>query len=34
VRRLTPDHRNPERFHEQKSEIAHRLQGLASALES
>lgn len=25
VRRLGPDHRRPERFHEEKSEIAHDL---------
>lgn len=29
VRRLCPDHRNPHRFHEEKSEIAHELVKLA-----
>ncbi|PTV93506.1 hypothetical protein C8J27_11519 [Rhodobacter aestuarii] len=30
VRRLCPDHRNPERFHIEKSEIEHELRRLAS----
>jgi len=25
IRRLCPDHRDPHRFHEEKSEIAHEL---------
>lgn len=29
VRRLCPDHRDPHRFHEEKSEIAHELMKLA-----
>ena len=29
VRRLVPSHSNPERFHEEKSEIAHALRILA-----
>lgn len=29
VRRLCPDHRDPHRFHEEKSEIAHALATLA-----
>ncbi|WP_299821349.1 hypothetical protein [uncultured Jannaschia sp.] len=29
LRRLSPDHRNPHRFHEEKSEIAHELARLA-----
>lgn len=29
VRRLSPDHRDPHRFHEEKSEIAHELNRLA-----
>lgn len=29
IRRLAPDHRNPHRFHEEKSEIAHQLAKLA-----
>lgn len=29
VRRLCPDHRDPHRFHEEKSEIAHDLRQLA-----
>ena len=29
VRRLCPDHRDPHRFHEEKSEIAHELSVLA-----
>ncbi len=30
VRRLCPDHRNPERFHIEKSEIEHELRRLAA----
>lgn len=30
IRRLCPDHRDPHRFHEEKSEIAHELGRLAS----
>jgi hypothetical protein len=33
VRRLGPDHRDPERFHVDKSEIAARLSDLAARLE-
>jgi len=29
IRRLSPDHRDPHRFHEEKSEIAHELSKLA-----
>lgn len=29
IRRLAPDHRDPHRFHEEKSEIAHELAQLA-----
>ena len=29
IRRLCPDHRDPHRFHEEKSEIAHELTKLA-----
>ena len=29
LRRLSPDHRNPHRFHEEKSEIVHELARLA-----
>lgn len=29
IRRLSPDHRDPHRFHEEKSEIAHELTKLA-----
>lgn len=29
IRRLCPDHRNPHRFHEEKSEIAYELAELA-----
>lgn len=29
VHRLCPDHRNPHRFHEEKSEIAHELRSLS-----
>lgn len=29
LRRLCPDHRNPHRFHEEKSEIAYELTKLA-----
>ncbi len=29
VRRLCPDHRDPHRYHEEKSEIAHELSKLA-----
>ena len=29
IRRLCPDHRDPHRFHEEKSEIAHELAKLA-----
>ena len=29
IRRLCPDHRDPHRFHEEKSEIAHALTKLA-----
>ena len=29
IRRLVPDHRDPHRFHEEKSEIAHELTKLA-----
>ena len=29
IDRLVPSHRDPERFHEAKSEIAHRLRELA-----
>lgn len=29
IRRLCPDHRDPHRFHEEKSEIAHELAQLA-----
>lgn len=32
VRRLTVSHHNPERFHEEKSEIEHQLHCLARAL--
>lgn len=32
VRRLCPDHRNPERFHIEKSEIEHELRELARVL--
>ena len=32
VRRLCPDHRNPERFHEEKSEIEHELRSLHRVL--
>jgi hypothetical protein len=32
VVRLCPDHRNPERFWEDKGELAHELRELASAL--
>ena len=32
VRRLRPDHRDPHRFHEEKSEIAHELSKLARVL--
>ncbi len=32
VRRLRPDHRDPERFHIEKSEIEHQLRRLAAAL--
>lgn len=32
VRRLTVSHRDPERFHIDKSEIAHELHCLASSL--
>lgn len=34
VRRLTPDRRDPERFHEEKSELADELRRLARALAS
>lgn len=33
VRRLCPDHRNPHRFHEEKSEIVHELNILASGMQ-
>lgn len=33
VRRLGPDHRDPERFHVEKSEIAAQLANLAERLE-
>ena len=29
IRKLCPDHRDPHRFHEEKSEIAHELTKLA-----
>lgn len=29
IRRLVPDHRDPHRFHEEKSEIAHELAKIA-----
>ena len=29
IRKLCPDHRDPHRFHEEKSEIAHELAKLA-----
>lgn len=29
IRRLCPDHRDPHRFHEEKSEIEHELRRLA-----
>lgn len=29
IRRLVPDHRDPHRFHEEKSEIAFELQRMA-----
>lgn len=32
IRRLCPDHRDPHRFHEEKSEIAHDLRTLAQHL--
>lgn len=32
VRRLSPDHRRPERFHEEKSEIEHDLRQLRRVL--
>lgn len=32
VRRLCPDHRDPHRFHEEKSEIAHELSKLSRRL--
>jgi hypothetical protein len=32
VRRLTPDRRDPHRFHEEKSEIEHELRTLAARL--
>lgn len=32
VRRLGPDHRRPEHFHEEKSEIAHELRRLQRVL--
>ena len=31
LRHLRPDHRNPERFHMEKSEIEHELRRLAAA---
>ena len=31
LRRLCPDHRNPERFHIEKSEIEHDLRQIAAA---
>jgi hypothetical protein len=33
VRRLAPSHRDPERFHEDKSEIVYELLTLARAME-
>ncbi|SPF81932.1 hypothetical protein [Pseudoprimorskyibacter insulae] len=30
IRRLCPDHRDPHRFHEEKSEIAYELSQLAN----
>ena len=33
VRRLEPDHRDPEKFHEQKSEIVAELRSLARQLQ-
>jgi len=33
VRRLAPDHRDPERYHIERSEIEHRLRQLAYAVE-
>lgn len=30
IRRLCPDHRDPERFHIEKSEIEHQLRQLAT----
>lgn len=32
IRRLCPDHRDPERFHIEKSEIEHQLRRLAKGL--
>lgn len=32
IRRLGPDHRDPHRFHEEKSEIAHEMNKLAKEL--
>lgn len=32
IRRLGPDHRDPERFHIEKSEIAHELRRLTEDL--
>jgi hypothetical protein len=32
VRRLAPSHRDPERYHVEKSEIEHELRGLAHEL--
>ena len=32
IRRLCPDHRDPERFHIEKSEIEHQLRQLASSI--
>lgn len=32
IRRLCPDHRDPERFHIEKSEIEHELRELARVL--
>lgn len=34
IRRLVPDHRDPHRFHEEKSEIAHELAQLARRVAS
>jgi hypothetical protein len=33
IERLAPSHRNPEKYHEDKSEIVKELRGLAKSLE-